>query len=262
MKKPLTILSLLALVCTGCIYMGSGTKEVSVPSKNVNDAKESTATEPEEPSKEDEADIAVETDTVQYSVEETIAEDKSVSTKEIAAEESEVTASEEPPKEGEADIAVGADTEKYSVEEAVIESVTTEETTVSVETAVTTEENKLCVGLAKEIYEETNKERVAAGMPELEWSDELAQAADIRAEEIIYCFDHVRPDGTKCYVLGDRIHGENIARGPHATGVEFLEHWMASPGHKENILLEQFTMMGVGTRCTEMGDTAVQLFGY
>ena len=214
MKKPLTILSLLALVCTGCIYMGSATKEVSVPSENVHDAEKSTATEPEELSKEDKADIAVETDTEQYIVGETIAEDKSVSTKEITAEESEVIASEEPPKEGEADIAVGADTEKYSVEETVIESVPTEETTESVETAVTTEENKLCVGLAKEIYEETNKERVAAGMPELEWSDELAQAADIRAEKIIDCFSHVRPDGTKCYALGTESMEKILQEAP------------------------------------------------
>ena len=35
--------------------------------------------------------------------------------------------------------------------------------TKNVETATTTEENKLCVGLAKEIYEETNKERISAG---------------------------------------------------------------------------------------------------
>lgn len=116
----------------------------------------------------------------------------------------------------------------------------------------------------KEIYEETNKERVAAGLPELEWSDELAEAADIRAGEIVddAHFSHVRPDGTKCYVLSDRIHGENIGKGPHASGAEFVQHWMDSEGHKWNILCDKYTMMGVGTRCTEQGDAAVQIFGY
>ena len=41
-----------------------------------------------------------------------------------------------------------------------------------------------------------------------------------------------------------------------------MQHWMDSQGHRENILREQFTMMGVGTRTTDMGITAVQIFGY
>ena len=223
MNKLLTILLLLALVCIGFDKKDGRTESVAVPSENVYDAEEESA----------------------------------------------VIASEEPPKEdGEDDIAVGAEMEQpCDVEETIIEdeSVPTEEIAAemeNVEAATTTEENKLCVGLAKEIYEETNKERVSAGLPELVWSDELAEAADIRAEEIIGTFSHIRPDGTKCYALGDRIHGENIARGPHASGAEFVQHWMDSPGHRENILRKEFTMMGVGTRYTEMGDTGVQIFGY
>lgn len=133
-------------------------------------------------------------------------------------------------------------------------------------TAVVEEEqtNELCVGFAKEVFDATNAERVAAGLPELIWSDELARAADIRAEEIVddAHFSHVRPDGTKCYALSDRIHGENIGKGPHANGEEFVQHWMESEGHKWNILCDKYTMMGVGTRCTERGDTGVQIFGY
>lgn len=183
------------------------------------------------------------------------------------AEESAEIASEELLEDGKDDIAVGTDTEQERVEQNTLdeEIAATEEIAIEeeiVETATTTEENKLCVGLAKEIYEETNKERIAAGLPELVWSDELAEAADIRAEEIIDCFSHVRPDGTKCYALGEKIHGENIARGPHASGAEFVQHWMDSPGHKANILRKEFTMIGIGTRCTEMGDTGVQIFGY
>lgn len=123
------------------------------------------------------------------------------------------------------------------------------------------ETDSLCVGKAKEIYDATNAERVAAGLPELVWSDELAEAADVRAGEIIDDFSHVRPDGTKCYVLCNLIYGENIARGPHATGEEFVSRWMDSEGHRANILCCQYTLIGVGTRCTERGDTAVQLFG-
>ncbi len=119
----------------------------------------------------------------------------------------------------------------------------------------------LCVGLAKEIFDATNAEREAAGIKPLLWDDELAEYAGIRAQEIITTFDHVRPDGTKCYVMSDLIWGENIARGPCANGIEFLEHWMDSEGHKENILNPQYATIGVGFTCTERGDTAVQLFG-
>lgn len=119
----------------------------------------------------------------------------------------------------------------------------------------------LCVGLAKEIFDATNAERIAAGIEPLKWSDELAEYANIRAKEIITTFSHVRDDGTKCYALSDLIFGENIARGPHATGSEYLEHWMDSVGHKENILNPEYTTIGVGFTCTEQGDTAVQLFG-
>lgn len=129
------------------------------------------------------------------------------------------------------------------------------------EADISQETDSLCFGKAKEIFDATNAERIDAGLPELIWSDELAKAADIRAEEIITDFDHVRPDGTKCYVLSDLIYGENIARGPHATGEEFVSRWMGSEGHKENILCSQYTLIGVGTRCIEQGDTAVQLFG-
>lgn len=216
------ILLLLALVCVGCANKDGRTEDVIVPSENVYDAEEESAV--------------------------------------IASEES-------PIEDGEDDIAVGTDTEQSDVEQNTLDEETesTEENTAeieNVETATTTEENKLCVGLAKEIYEETNKERISAGLPELTWSDELAVAADIRAEEIIDYFDHVRPDGTKCYALGDRIHGENIARGPEASGSEFVHQWMESPGHRANILREEYTLIGVGTRSTEMGYTGVQIFGY
>ena len=136
-----------------------------------------------------------------------------------------------------------------------------EEATVQAPESAEKSNMDLFSGLAKEIFEQTNAERIAAGIEPLTWSDELAEYANIRAEEIITNFSHIRDDGTKCYVLSDLIYGENIARGPHATGAEFLEHWMDSEGHKANILNPQYTKIGIGTTCTEQGDTAVQLFG-
>lgn len=151
------------------------------------------------------------------------------------------------------DIIVSSETDAENEEKRETQNAEAEDTFQNAES--------LCDGMRKEIFDATNSERINAGLPELIWSDELAEAADVRAEEIITDFDHVRPDGTKCYVLSDLIYGENIARGPHATGEEFVSRWMGSEGHRENILCSQYTLIGVGTRSTERGDTAVQLFG-
>ena len=61
MKKLLTILLLLALICSGYANKYGGAKEATVPSENVHDAEEKSAViASEEPPKEDgEADIAV-----------------------------------------------------------------------------------------------------------------------------------------------------------------------------------------------------------
>lgn len=174
----------------------------------------------------------------------------SANTEEI--EETEESTQEETPNE--------ADSTEIEIIEAEVSDVSEEVDLDDTEQELPSTE--LCVDMAKEIFELTNEERIAEGLPELVWSDELAEAADIRAEEIITVFSHTRPNGEKCYSLGSNIHGENIARGPSATGKEFVEHWMASPGHKENILRKEvFTAIGVGVRHTEMGDTAVQIFG-
>ena len=124
------------------------------------------------------------------------------------------------------------------------------------------ETNELCVGVAKEIFDIVNEERVKAGLYPLVWSDDLARAADVRAEEIVEKFSHERPDGTKCYALDEKVAGENILRGPHATAAEMMEHWMASEGHRNNILRDNFGTIGISVKSIEAGDHAVQLFGY
>lgn len=158
----------------------------------------------------------------------------------------------------------GADVSRDAADLGKKDTDQTEEKRETLDTEVTAagEIGNSCVGKAKEIFEATNAERIDAGLTELVWNEELAKAADLRAGEIINDFDHVRPDGTKCYVLSKLIHGENIARGPHAAGKVYVAGWMGSEGHRANILCDRYTLIGVGTKCTEYGDTAVQIFGY
>ena len=78
MKKLLTILLLLALVCIGFDKKDGRTESVAVPSENVYDAEEESAVIASEESliEDGEDDIAVGTDTEQESVEQKSIEKK------------------------------------------------------------------------------------------------------------------------------------------------------------------------------------------
>lgn len=85
-----------------------------------------------------------------------------------------------------------------------------------------------------------------------------AHASDMRARGY---FDHIAPDGSD---PGDRISaqgyewcrfGENIAQG-QPDAAEALADWMASPGHRRNILSPRFTEFGFA----RSGDYWVQVF--
>lgn len=68
-------------------------------------------------------------------------------------------------------------------------------------------------------------------------------------------FAHVSPTGETAFTIMDRYGipygwaGENLARNnyPDAESVAVaMRDWMASPGHRENILNAHYTAVGVG----------------
>ena len=101
----------------------------------------------------------------------------------------------------------------------------------------------------QEVWRLTNAEREKAGLPPLNYHSELQQLADTRAAEIDYYsghFSHTRPDGSEWHTVFGNGHidyraiGENIAFGQQ-TPAEVVQAWMDSPGHRANILNEDFT---------------------
>lgn len=120
----------------------------------------------------------------------------------------------------------------------------------------------LCVGLAKEVLEATNAERIAAGLDPLEWSDALATPAQTRSAEIVTTFSHTRPDGSNWNTVSSLVKGENLLRGPSLSANDIVEAWMNSEGHKANILHKDYKTMGVAILYCDKGMTAVQCFGY
>lgn len=102
-----------------------------------------------------------------------------------------------------------------------------------------------------QVIDLVNEERARAGLAPLEKNDQLSAAAAIRAEEIVSSFSHTRPDGSAYRTVLDQIGaaysncGENVAFG-YRTPEDVMYGWMASEGHKANILGERYDSIGVG----------------
>lgn len=107
----------------------------------------------------------------------------------------------------------------------------------------------------QEVLRLVNVERAKVGAAPLTMNNpRLNSAAQKRATELLSLFSHTRPDGRSCStVLADYgvdwwTCGENIASGynANATPQEVVNGWMNSPGHRANILNENFTEIGIG----------------
>ena len=112
--------------------------------------------------------------------------------------------------------------------------------------------------------------RTIGGYDFYECSSAMQKAADTRAKECASSFSHTRPDGSKAYTaLTERgisftAFGENIfaASGMSSVSAEYVvEQWMASQGHRENILRDGFTHMCIGVASQGEEIYVVQLFG-
>ena len=126
-----------------------------------------------------------------------------------------------------------------------------------------------------EIVTLTNEFRTTEGLPELEVSELLRQAAQLKAEDMgdQGYFAHVGPDGKEpVYWLEDVDYnywftGENIAAGTAGffTPERAVELWKNSTGHRANMLGENYTEIGIGvaTGLLEGEETKfyVQIFG-
>ncbi len=124
------------------------------------------------------------------------------------------------------------------------------------------------------VVENTNYERILAGVDSLSRNPKLDKAAEIKLEDMHLrgYFDHYDPDGGMgIEYLVDEVSyenivaGENLAWGHYTSDSHVVEAWMNSPGHRENILRPQFREIGVAVKLVnfkgERGWLAVQIFG-
>lgn len=132
------------------------------------------------------------------------------------------------------------------------------------------------INYREQILDLTNKERAKVGKPQFTINYALQETAQHYAERMWNenFYAHTSPEGG---VLDDRINlssyykvdinncncrevnfavGENIAKGQSAPQ-EVMRDWMNSPGHRKNILSNDFTEIGIGL----YGNRWVQNFG-
>jgi hypothetical protein len=114
--------------------------------------------------------------------------------------------------------------------------------------------------LARDIHLRVNDERAARGLPPLEWHEGLATLAREWTEEML-------ASGYRHSPSSRRVHpdfvgvGENILMGPRDAGEAHVS-WMASDGHRDNLLHGGYTAIGVGVVCRNDGHLwATQLLG-
>jgi len=119
----------------------------------------------------------------------------------------------------------------------------------------------------QEVVRLVNIERERAGLPRLEASASIMYAAQIRARELAVFYSHERPDGSRWRTVFEqagvveRPNGENIHRAVHSAE-SAMNGWMRSQGHRNNLLNEQATAIGVGLYVDEAGRIFwVQVFG-
>lgn len=119
----------------------------------------------------------------------------------------------------------------------------------------------------EQVVELVNMERAKVGLPALTMSQDLNNAAQIRAVETVQSFSHTRPDGSsfssvlKENGISFRGAGENIAWGQR-TPEAVVNAWMNSEGHRANILNKNFTSIGVGYYLNGSTPYWAQLFTY
>jgi len=114
--------------------------------------------------------------------------------------------------------------------------------------------------LEKEVVTLVNKERAKQGLAPLTDNVKLSNVARTKSSDMVAknYFDHTSPtygspfDMMKQFGITYTSAGENIAMG-QPTAASVMTGWMNSPGHRANILNNNYTDIGVGVAKDKSG---------
>lgn len=122
------------------------------------------------------------------------------------------------------------------------------------------------------VVELSNQKRLEAGLPRLKVNPLLTQAAMAKGKDMLEkdYWAHVAPDGTEPWVFFKQVGykyryaGENLARD-FSSPADAVAAWMASPSHRDNLLSDRYSEIGVAVVEGELDGVEttiiVQLFG-
>lgn len=107
---------------------------------------------------------------------------------------------------------------------------------------------------ALSIIESTNNARIENGFEPLTENTSLNSSALIKTNDMLakQYFEHESPEGRGVSDLASDVNyeyilvGENLAMGPFTTGQDIVDAWMKSPGHRANILQNNYKEIGIG----------------
>lgn len=107
--------------------------------------------------------------------------------------------------------------------------------------------------MEQQVVDLVNQERAAYGLAPLTLSTELCNGARLKSQDMLNngYFSHYSPTYGSPFEMMDSLGietwgaAENIARG-QKTAEEVMNSWMNSPGHRANILSEEYVKIGVG----------------
>lgn len=123
-----------------------------------------------------------------------------------------------------------------------------------------------------EVVRLTNIKRAEGGLSELKLDQTLTNAALAKGTHMIEkdYWAHVAPDGTEPWYFfanagyNYKYAGENLARD-FSNPTDAVNAWMASPSHRENLMSDKYTEIGIAVVEGEMNGVEttiiVQLFG-
>jgi uncharacterized protein YkwD len=103
------------------------------------------------------------------------------------------------------------------------------------------------------IVSSTNKQRAKQGLPFLSLDTKLSAAAELKLQDMFQnqYFEHVSPSGETVSDVVKRaeyeyiVVGENLALGIFGGDEQVVSAWMASPGHRKNILDTRYQDIGI-----------------
>jgi len=117
-----------------------------------------------------------------------------------------------------------------------------------------------------ELLKDTNVERHKVGAAPLKISRELTQAASMKAQDMLKegYWSHASPSGVTPWHWLDQADysyayaGENLARN-FGSANAVVAAWMASPGHRQNMLHQYYTEVGFAVADGVVGGRSVSL---